>query len=31
LFKGWMFAAAPGLHPFEHPVYDAWLLACKAS
>ena len=31
LFKGWMFASAPGLHPFEHPVYDAWLLACKAS
>ena len=30
LFKGWMFANAPGLHPFEHPVYDAWLIACKA-
>jgi hypothetical protein len=31
LFKGWMFANAPGLHPFEHPVYDAWLIACKAA
>ncbi|MGZ6019324.1 MAG: DUF2155 domain-containing protein [Phenylobacterium sp.] len=29
LFKGWMFADAPGLHPFEHPVYDAWLLGCR--
>lgn len=31
LFKGWMFADAPGIHPFEHPVYDAWLIACKAA
>jgi len=31
LFKGWMFANSPGLHPFEHPVYDAWLIACKAA
>lgn len=29
VFKGWMAADAPGLHPFEHPVYDAWLIACK--
>ena len=29
VFKGWMFAASPGLHPFEHPVYDAWLIACR--
>ncbi len=29
LFKGWMFAASPGLHPFEHPVYDAWLISCR--
>jgi hypothetical protein len=28
IYRGWMFAAAPGLHPFEHPVYDAWLEAC---
>jgi hypothetical protein len=31
VFKGWMFATAPGLHPLEHPVYDAWLIACSAS
>ena len=31
LFKGWMFANAPGLHPFEHPVYDAWLIGCKGT
>jgi hypothetical protein len=30
VFKGWMFANAPGLHPFEHPVYDAWLIGCRA-
>ncbi len=28
VFKGWMFANSPDLHPFEHPVYDAWLAAC---
>ncbi len=31
LFQGWMFANAPGVHPFEHPVYDAWLIACKTA
>jgi len=31
IYKGWMFATAPGLHPFEHPVYDAWLIACSAT
>ncbi|MEO8811830.1 MAG: DUF2155 domain-containing protein, partial [Caulobacteraceae bacterium] len=29
VFKGWMFANAPSLHPLEHPGYDAWLIACK--
>jgi hypothetical protein len=29
IFRGWMFANAPGLHPFEHPVYDAWLIGCQ--
>ncbi|HEX8568833.1 MAG TPA: DUF2155 domain-containing protein [Caulobacteraceae bacterium] len=28
VFRGWMFASSPGLNPFEHPVYDAWLVAC---
>ncbi|HWA61222.1 MAG TPA: DUF2155 domain-containing protein [Caulobacteraceae bacterium] len=31
VYKGWMFATAPGLHPLEHPVYDAWLIACSAA
>jgi hypothetical protein len=30
-FKGWMFASSPGLHPLEHPVYDAWLITCRAT
>jgi hypothetical protein len=29
LFTGWMFAASPGLHAVEHPVYDVWLVNCK--
>lgn len=29
IFSGWMFAASPGLHGIEHPVYDAWLINCK--
>lgn len=29
IFGGWMFAASPGLHAIEHPVYDAWLTDCK--
>jgi hypothetical protein len=24
-----MFAASPGLHGIEHPVYDIWLVDCK--
>ena len=28
VFRGWMFASSPGLNPFEHPVYDAWLVTC---
>ncbi len=31
IFTGWMFAASPGLHAVEHPVYDVWLVNCKAS
>ena len=29
IFSGWMFAASPGLHAVEHPVYDVWLTDCK--
>jgi len=30
-FKGWMYASSPGLNPLEHPVYDAWVITCKAA
>jgi hypothetical protein len=29
IFTGWMFAASPGLHGVEHPIYDVWLTDCK--
>jgi hypothetical protein len=29
IFSGWMFAASPGLHGVEHPIYDIWLVDCK--
>jgi hypothetical protein len=30
IFNGWMFAASPGLHGVEHPIYDVWLTDCAA-
>ena len=30
IFSGWMFAASPGLHGLEHPIYDIWLTACES-
>jgi hypothetical protein len=29
IFSGWMFAASPGLHGIEHPIYDIWLTGCE--
>ena len=29
IFTGWMYAASPGLHAVEHPIYDIWLTDCK--
>ncbi len=29
IFSGWMFAASPGLHGLEHPIYDIWLTGCE--
>jgi hypothetical protein len=29
VYRGWMFASSPGLHPFTSPGYDLWLIACK--
>jgi hypothetical protein len=31
LFRGWMFAASPGLHGVEHSIYDVWLADCKGA
>jgi hypothetical protein len=31
VFKGWMFANAPGVNAFRHPIYDAWLVTCNAA
>jgi hypothetical protein len=31
VFRGWMYASSPGLNLLEHPIYDAWLIACKAA
>jgi len=31
VYKGWMYANSPGMNPLQHPVYDAWLIACKTS
>src|SRR5581483_5040015 len=30
IFTGWMFAASPGLHAVEHPIYDVWLTDCSS-
>ena len=29
VFRGWMFADAPGVHMLEHPVYDVRVLDCR--
>ena len=28
VFNGWMFSSSPSITPFDHPVYDVWLLNC---
>ena len=28
VFNGWMFSSSPSLTPFDHPVYDIWLVKC---
>ena len=30
VFKGWMFASSPSVSGLQHPVYDAWVVGCKA-
>jgi hypothetical protein len=31
VFRGWMFAEAPGVNMLEHPVYDIRIMECRAS
>ena len=28
VFNGWMFSSSPSIEPFDHPVYDIWLIDC---
>ena len=28
IFNGWTFSSSPSIRPFDHPVYDIWLLKC---
>ena len=28
VFNGWMFSSSPSIAPFDHPVYDVWLVGC---
>ena len=28
VFNGWMFSSSPSITPFDHSVYDVWLVNC---
>ncbi len=28
IFNGWIFSSSPSITPFDHPVYDIWLVDC---
>ncbi|MDB9739290.1 DUF2155 domain-containing protein [Candidatus Pelagibacter sp.] len=28
VFNGWTFSSSPAVNPFDHPVYDIWLIKC---
>jgi len=28
IFNGWIFSSSPSIAPFDHSVYDIWLLDC---
>jgi len=30
IFRGWMFASSPAVSGIQHPIYDAWVVGCKA-
>ena len=29
VFNNWMFSSSPSITPFDHPVYDIWLIGCN--
>ena len=29
IFNDWMFSSSPSIRPFDHPVYDIWLIGCN--
>lgn len=29
IFRGWTYASTPSLNPLQHPIYDAWVIACR--
>lgn len=30
IYRGWMFASTPAVSGLQHPIYDAWVVGCKA-
>ena len=28
IFNDWTFSSSPSINPFDHPVYDIWLIKC---
>ena len=28
IFNGWTFSSGPSINPFDHPVYNIWLIKC---
>lgn len=30
IFRGWMFSSTPAISGLQHPIYDAWIVGCKA-
>jgi len=29
IFNGWIFSSSPSINPFDHAVYDIWLIGCN--
>ena len=29
VFNNWIFSSSPSITPFDHPVYDIWLVGCN--